>query len=418
MDILIRRATILDADSPFYRQTHDLFIQNGIIADIGNIDAKADKVVEAADLHVSAGWVDAFAHFCDPGQEYCETLETGAAAAAAGGYTDVLLVPDTKPPVHNKSAVEYIASRSRQLPVNLHPIGAVSKNLEGKELAEMYDMHQSGAQAFGDGWHSIQNSGLLLKALQYLKAIDKTIIQLPDENSIGGKGLMNEGVVSTQLGLPGKPAIAEELMILRDLELARYTGSRIHFTGVSTAQSLSLIKSAKEQGIQVTCSVTPHHLFFSDDDLRGYDTNLKVNPPLRTAEDRNALIEGIQNGIVDAIASHHLPRHIDQKVTEFEYAEIGIAGIETAFGVAHTVLHSLPLEKLVSFFTNARGLFGLPAVSIKKGQKASITLFQPREEWSVNRLRSRSANSPFTGKKLTGKPLGIISKDQLILNEL
>ena len=418
MDILIRRATILDADSPFHRQTHDILIQSGTIAEIGTVNAKADKVIEAKDLHVSVGWVDTFANFCDPGQEYCETLATGAAAAAAGGYTDVLLVPDTKPPVHNKAAVEYVVSRSRELPVHLHPIGAVSKNLEGKELAEMYDMHQSGAQAFGDGWHSIQNSGLLLKALQYLKAIDKTIIQLPDENSIGGKGLMNEGVVSTQLGLPGKPAIAEELMILRDLELARYTGSRIHFTGISTAQSLALIKEAKEQGIQVTCSVTPHHLFFTDDDLRGYDTNLKVNPPLRTVEDRNALIEGIQQGVVDAIASHHLPRHTDQKMTEFEYAEIGIAGIETAFGAASTALSSLPLENLVSLFTNARALFGLKAVSIEKGQKASITIFQPEEAWTVHRLRSRSANSPFIGKTLKGKPLGIISKDQLILNEL
>lgn len=418
MDILIRRATILDPSSPHHRQTQDILIQNGFIAEIGDINAKADKVVTAKDLHLSTGWVDGFSNFCDPGQEYCETLETGAAAAAHGGFTDVFLVPGTQPPIHTKAAVEYVKSRSKHLPVHLHPIGAVTKNLEGKELAEMYDMHQSGAQAFGDGWQSIQSSGLLLKALQYLKAIDKTIIQLPGEESIGGRGLMNEGVVSTQLGLPGKPAISEELMIMRDLELARYAGSKIHFTGVSTARSLQLIAAAKTQGIRVTCSVTPYHLFYCDEDLRSYDTNLKVNPPLRTPEDREALRQGVKDGMVDAIASHHLPRHTDQKMTEFEYAENGMIGLETAFGIAHTTLEELPLEKLVALFTASRTIFGLPPASLQAGQAATLTLFQPRQSWTVTRLHSRSQNSPFFGTTLTGKPVGIINKDQLILTEL
>jgi dihydroorotase len=262
MNLLLRQAKIIDPSSPFHQQQADIFIQDGILKTISpKLDITADKIIEAEGLFVSPGWLDVFAHFPDPGFEYKESLQTGANAAAAGGYTDVLLIPNTAPVVHNKSAVEYIVQRSKSFPVNLHPIAAVTKNAEGKELAEMYDMHDSGAIAFGDGNCSIQSSGILLKALQYLRAIDKVLIQLPDDRSISATGLMNEGIISTQLGLPGKPAIAEELMIARDIELAKYTESKIHFTGISTAKSVELIQRAKAEGIRVTCSVTPYHLF-------------------------------------------------------------------------------------------------------------------------------------------------------------
>ncbi|MGZ5286974.1 MAG: dihydroorotase, partial [Flavisolibacter sp.] len=361
---------------------------------------------------------DVFAHFCDPGLEYKETMETGAAAAAAGGYTDVMILPNTQPVLHNKSGIEYVVQRSRPLSVQVHPIAAITKNAEGKELAEMYDMHQSGAVAFTDGLNTVQSPGLLLKALQYIRAIDKTIIQLPEDKSISATGLMHEGVVSTRLGLPGKPAISEELMIARDIELARYTGSKIHFTGISTARSLDLVRAAKHQGVKVSCSVTPYHLYFSDEDLKEYDTNLKVNPPLRLKSDVEALRQGLIDGTIDCIASHHLPQDKDHKIVEFEYAHYGMTGLETAFGVVNSYVPQLGVHRLLELFsTTPRNLFGLPAHRIDEQVPASLTIFQPARTWTVGNSRSKSRNSAFTGQELTGKPAGIINKDQLFLND-
>jgi len=418
MDILLRQVRIIDPSSPFHQQKVDILIQNGFISQIGSVETKAGKEIAIDGLCVSPGWTDVFAHFCDPGFEFRETLETGSAAAANGGYTDVMILPNTAPVLHNKSGIEYIVQKSKSLPVTIYPIAAITKNTEGKELAEMYDMHASGAIAFSDGVCTLQSSGILLKALQYIKAIDKTIIQIPDDKAISATGLMNEGIISTQLGLPGKPAIAEELMIQRDIELAKYTGSKIHITGVSTAKSIELIKQAKAEDIAVTCSVAPYHLFFSDRDLEQYDTNLKVNPPLRTQEDVAALKNAVLDGTVDCIATHHLPQDTDHKVVEFEYAGYGMLGLETAFAVVRTCLPELSIERLVELLSfNPRKIFDLPSVSIKENEKASISLFLPDAKWIVGDLHSKSKNSPFPGKELTGKPMGIINKDNLFLNE-
>ncbi len=421
MNLLLRHVKIIDPSSPFHKQTADIFIEDGFIKAIGtNLDITPQKLIEKKGLTISQGWVDIFAHFPDPGFEEKETLESGSAAAAAGGFTDVLLIPNTAPVVHNKSAVEYIVQRSKYLPVTLHPIGAVTKNAEGKELAEMYDMHQSGAVAFGDGNNSIQSAGMLLKALQYIKAIDKVLIQVPDDKTISAHGLINEGIISTQLGLPGKPAIAEELMISRDIELAAYTDSRVHFTGVSTAKSIELIKEAKDKGLKVSCSVTPYHLFYCDEDLAEYDTNLKVNPPLRTSADREALRKGVVEGTIDCIASHHSPHENDSKVVEFENAKNGMISLQTSFAVIKTVLPQLSTEKLVELFcTTPRTIFNLPFQPIKEGSLACLSLFEEGVAWTFhkNLNRSLSANSPFIGHELRGKPFGIINKDQLFLNE-
>ncbi|HEV7622009.1 MAG TPA: dihydroorotase [Flavisolibacter sp.] len=418
MDILLRQVLITDPSSPFHQQQADIFIQNGIIAEIGIINRSSDKEVSIRGLSVSPGWTDIFSNFCDPGFEFKETLESGAKAAASGGYTDVFILPNTNPVVHNKSGVEYIVQRSKSLPVNIHPIAAITKNTEGKELAEMYDMYNSGAVAFSDGTSSVQSSGLLLKALQYIKAIDKTIIQLPDDKSISASGLINEGIISTQLGLPGKPAIAEELMIARDIELAQYTDSRIHFTGVSTAAGLALIKTAKEKGIAVSCSVTPYHLFFSDEDLTGYDTNLKVNPPLRTKADREALKQGVISGLVDCIATHHMPQETDHKMVEFEYANYGMTGLETCFGLLRTSIPELSAERIVALLSiRPRTIFGLPSQTIEINKPAALSLFNPQERWKFEHTASRSHNSPLFGIQLTGKPAGIINKDSLFLNQ-
>lgn len=419
MDILLKDVTVSDPSSSFHLQRVSIFIHDGIITEIGTISREAEQTVSMPGLHVSPGFVDPFSHFCDPGLEYRETLETGTLAAANGGYTDVLLVPNTTPVVSQKGGVEYLVKSRTSSPVNLHPLGAITKGAEGKELSEMYDMAQSGAVAFSDGIHPVQSAGILLKALQYVKAIEKVVVQVPDDLSVSANGLMNEGVVSTQLGLPGRPAIAEELMISRDLELAKYTGSKIHFTGVSTAKGVDCIRKAKAQGIHVTCSVTPAHLYFCDEDLAGYDTNLKVSPPLRTRDDREALRQAVLDGTVDCIAAHHFPHHTDHKVVEFEYAKNGMIALETALGVVKTSLPSLPAERLTEIFSLApRRIFGLPSATISLHATATLSLFLPDEPWRPERFVSRSRNSPFVGKQLTGKAVGIINGDKVFLGSL
>ncbi len=422
MNILLRQVLIADATSTFNGTVQDILIQNGTIRSIGpSPSTPADtQVIESEGWVASPGWVDVFAHFCDPGLEFRETLESGAQAAAAGGYSHVFTLPNTQPAVYNKTQVEYIVQQSARLPVSLHPLGAITKGLEGKELAEMYDMKSSGATAFSDGIYPVQSPGLLLKALQYVKAFDGVVIQLPLDDSIGKQGLMHEGIVSTRLGLPGIPALAEELIIHRDIELLRYTGSKLHITGVSTAKAVALIAQAKAEGLQLTCSVTPYHLSFCDEDLQTYDTNLKVNPPLRSREDMLALREAVKKGLIDAIASHHLPQNWDHKTCEFEYAKPGMTGLQTAYAAVHTAVEGLTEQQTTALFGgNTRTIFGLPAATIAENGHADITLFKPAGNTTLSKSnnRSKSLNTAFLDKTLNGQVIGIIHKGNIHLNK-
>jgi dihydroorotase len=418
MKVLIKDATIYSPSSPFHGKIKNIFIDNGVISTINDEAREADETIDIKGLHVSLGWMDCFANFCDPGQEFKETLESGANAAAAGGFTEVMVIPNTQPTVYNKSQVEYLVQKSKSLPVTVHPIGAITKNAEGKELSEMFDMFNNGAIAFSDGTKPVQSSGILQKALEYILAINGTIIQLPDDKSIGTHGLINEGKISTRLGLQGKPALSEELMVARDIELARYTNSRIHFTGISTQKSLQLIAEAKKEKLRVSCSVSPYHLFFCDEDLHDYDTNLKVNPPLRTKEDRDALREGIKNGTVDFIASHHQPQDWDHKVCEFQHAEFGMETLESVFGAAR--ICGVSTETFIQMQTeNIRTLFNQPVPIIEEGAKANLTFFIPDKEYifEEKNIFSKSRNNAFINQKLKGKVIGIFNKDRLHLNK-
>lgn len=417
MKILIRQANIISPSSPFNGQTKDILITGGRISTIeDHITENADQTIDHTGLCVSIGWMDMFADFADPGFEQKESIETGAMAAAAGGFTDVMLIPNSNPVVDNKSQVEYVVQKAKQVTVNIHPIGSVSGKAEGKDLSEMYDMAQSGAIAFSDGIHPVQNAGLLLKALQYVKSFEGTVIQIPDDTSIGTNGLMNEGIISTQMGLPGKPAMAEELMVARDIKLTRYANSKLHFTGVSSPKSLEYIKRAKESSIQVSCSITPYQLFFCDEDLQGYDTNLKVNPPLRNRADMMFMRKALMDGSIDCIASHHLPQPWDNKVCEFEYAKPGMIGLETMFAAIISI--GLPVNDFIQMQTiNVRKLFNLPVPEIKEGEMACLTLFIPDTKFMVEEqmIHSKSRNSPFIGEQLTGKVIGIINKSKIQL---
>lgn len=420
MTFLIQQALINDPGSSHNGQKRDVFIESGIIRDIQpQLSIKADRVISGNALTLSPGWFDVFASFPDPGSEHKETLATGAEAAAAGGYTDVMVVPNTKPVVDSKAQVEYILHRAHSLPVNIHPIGAISRGTEGKDLAEMYDMKSSGAIAFSDGTHPVQSSGLLVKAFQYVKAFDGVVIQIPDDTSIAPHGLMNEGVASTRFGMPGKPIMAEEILVARDIKLARYAGSRLHITGVTSPKSLEYIRRAKESGIQVTCSVSPAHLFFSDEDLHDYDTNLKVYPPLRTPDQVNRLKQAVLDGTVDCIASHHFPHETDSKVCEFEYAAFGMIALETAYAVVKTAIPELSETRIAELFSiQPRKIFGLPVPVIEKDQPAVVTVYDPGQQTLLesSRIQSRSRNTPFTGITLKGSVIGIINRDKSILN--
>ncbi|MFM2118034.1 MAG: hypothetical protein RL316_1224 [Bacteroidota bacterium] len=419
MKLLIKQALVVDPHSAFNGKKVDILIENGIISKIGSVkEDTADKIVSSPGLCISPGWVDTFANFADPGYEHKESLETGAAAATAGGFTDVLIIPNTNPVIHNKAGVEYILHKSQHLSCTIHPIGAITKNNDGKELAEMYDMKANGALAFSDGLRCVQSAGLLIKALQYVKAVDAVVVQLPDDHSINPSGLVNEGITSTQLGLPGKPTIGEELIVARDIALCQYAESKLHLTALSTATSIEMIRDSKKTGNSVSCSVTPYHLFFSEEDLISYDTNLKVNPPLRTTADRKALQKAVAEGVVDCIASHHLPHESDSKKVEFENAQYGMIGLETAYAVTNTCVEGLTPQRTVELLSiNPRKIFGLSIPVIQEKEPVRFTLFDPTLTWtpSSEKTKSHSKNSPFFGKELKGKVLGTLHPNAITI---
>lgn len=413
MKHLFKNVRVVDRTSAYNNQAVDILVQNDQIIAIGTglTDPKA-KTVDLENACVSPGWVEMHSNFCDPGFEDREDIESGAAAAAAGGFTSVCLVPSTNPVVQNKADVEYLIKKGDSTPVTIYPLGAVSAQLNGEQLTEMYDMHRAGAVGFYDDKEAIINPNLLKLAMLYSKEFAPIMVH-PRHPDLTAGGQMNEGATSTYLGLKGIPAFAEELMIARDLFIARYTNSSLHFAGISTKGSVDLIREAKERGQSVTADVNFYNLILEDSILAEYDTNYKLNPPLREREDIEALIVGLKDGSIDAIAIDHIPQDIERKRCEFEHAAYGIAAIETAFGMIATLAEEIGLGVLIEKLTHGpRVVLDLPKISITEGSIAELSFFNPEQKWRITRkeAKSRAANNPFIGQELYGKVLGTFNK--------
>lgn len=368
-------------------------------------DAKA-KVISGSGLCISPGWIDLKANFCDPGFEFKEDIESGLDAARKGGFKTVVLTISTLPVIDSKGSFEYIRKRASGSDIRLMAAACLSEKMEGKQLSEMFDLHQAGAVAFSDDKNNVSTE-LMSRALEYSKNFGGLVMSFPFDQSLCQHGQINEGPMSVSLGLKGIPNISEELRVQRDIELLRYNGGRLHFTLISTAKSVDLIRKAKKEGLNVTCAVAAHQFSFLDEDMKSFDTHLKVLPPFRSKEDRKALIAGLKDGTINAICSDHSPEDIEHKVREFDQAEFGINGIETAFCSAFTSLEKfLSIEELIAALTSGPArVLGYDFSSIEEGQPADVTVFSTTENTTFHSLEmmSKSANNPFLGKTLRGK---------------
>ena len=420
MKVLLRATTIYSPQSSFHLQQQNILIDNGTIAYIGADEPEADKIVAADGLCVSGGWMDMYAYVGEPGHEYKEDIQSMAAAASKGGFTEVLCLPNTNPVIQTKGAVSYLSSHSAYLPVTLHPIAAATVDTEGKDLTEMIDLHQAGAVAFSDGIKPLQGADVILKALQYVQLFDGLLMNRPENTRLSEHGQMHEGITSTQLGMKGIPSLAEEVAVSRDLQLLAYAGGKMHFSLVSTAATVEAIRKAKAQGLRVSCDVASYQLCFIDETIAPFDTNYKVTPPFRSQADAEAIKQGLADGTIDALVSAHMPHDTESKKLEFDLADFGIINLETAFAAANTALADVvPLEQLVEkFVSGPRAVLGHAVPTVAVGEAANLTLFQPNQLWVPTEAEtaSKSKNSPFFGKELKGRVVGTIHKGQVVLH--
>lgn len=417
MNLLVRSAQIIDTTSPFHNLSKDILIKNGRIEAIEDEIIFDGEVFEAEGLKVSIGWFDLRAHYCDPGDEQREDLVSGTRVAAAGGFTDVALIPNTNPVITGKNNLSYYQKWNRNAVVQLHPMAALTMNCEGKELTEMLDLHNAGAAAFTDGIQPIWHTATMLKGLQYVQKFNGLLINRPEDQLLTSFGQMNEGKTSTLLGLSGMPQLAETIMIERDLKLLEYTGGRLHFALVSSQESVELIKAAQQRGMDVTCDVGINYLKFTEESVGDYDSHLKVNPPYRTEKDRLALIQAVKDGTISAIVSDHLPFDEERKKLEFDLAAFGTPNQQTFYAVLNDVFGEDALELLPLFTTSPRKLLGLPSPQLAVGEEACITLFND-DTWVFDSKtnQSKSVASPLFGANMAGRVLGIVNQGQLLLN--
>ena len=420
--IIIKNVKIIDPNSSNNNQSKDILINNGMIEKIGNkIQDESATIIQHKGLHVCPGLFDMNVDFGEPGYEHKETLISGCNAAQHGGFTGIGLVPNCTPERDNNSAIEFSINKTEDHLVDVFPMGTVTKGRNGEELAEMYDMKQSGAIAFYDGKKPIKNTGVLSRALLYSNNFNGLLFSFPYDQSISSNGQMNEGVESTKLGMEGLPSLSEEIQISRDLYLAAYNNAKIHFSTISCCSSVPMIMEAKANQLKVSAGVAIHNLILTDKKTEDFDSNYKVMPPLRTEEDNKTLIEGLKAGIIDVITSDHTPQDPESKIVEFGSAEFGIIGTQTAFPLAVTHLKkTLGLESIVTKMSiNPRTILQLEVPIIEKGFKANLTLFNPSEKWTFTKDNNQSIsnNSPFFDMDLNCKVIGTINGKKVFIND-
>jgi dihydroorotase len=421
MKLLIKGGRIIDPANGFDREA-DLLIEDGKIARIGNDSSdQQTETFDARGLIVTPGFIDLHVHLREPGEEYKETIASGAAAAVAGGFTSICAMPNTKPVNDNASVTRYIIEKARQVALaNIYPVGAITRGSSGEELAEMAEMKEAGAVAVTDDGRPVMNAQVMRHAMEYARDHDLVIADHCQDLQLSAGGVMNEGSYSTLLGLRGICCLAEDSQVSRDIMLAETTGARVHIAHISTAAAVDMVRQAKHRGIKVTCEVTPHHFALTDEAVMGFDTNTKMNPPLRSEKDRVALIEGVRDGTIDAIATDHAPHHLDEKMLDYDHAPFGVIGLETALGLSITVLHhqnDIPVTRIIEMLTAGPArAFSLPHGTLAEGVAADITVFDAEREWSVDpkRFKSKSRNTPFTGWKLSGTVAATIVGGRLV----
>ena len=417
-DLVIKNGQVIDPALGFGKKALVL-IKNGLIAGVEQETAALkktlknipdDRVIDAADMLVVPGLIDVHVHLREPGREYAETIESGCRAAAAGGFTSVCCMPNTSPRIDNQETVKFVQDRAHNSDARVYVFGAITKNIEGKELAEIGDLVSVGVVAITDDGHYVQNPGIMRRALQYSQMFDIPVAQHAEDDYLCAGGVMNESFQSTRLGIKPRPAVAEEIAVLRDIALVRVTGARLHFQHITTKRAVDAIRRAKQEGINITAEVTPHHFTLTDDEIgREFNTNLRVNPPIRTAEDRQAVIEGLIDGTIDCIATDHAPHSAEEKDCEFDQAPAGMIGLETCLGLVKSQLIDKGYlnwaDAIRKMTINPARIFKLPGGTLANGSPADITIIDPNKKWKVKaeNFKSKSKNSPFIGRMLSGQ---------------
>ncbi|MCX7875715.1 MAG: dihydroorotase [Melioribacteraceae bacterium] len=420
MKIILKEIRIIDP-SILLNEINDILIVDGVINKIGNIseeEYKESKIFEMKGKIVSPGFFDMHVHLREPGREDEETIETGSNAAAAGGFTGIACMPNTNPAIDSAEVVRFIKEKSLNHLVDVYPIGAATLNRKGESISPILELYEAGAVGFSDDGNVIKSVGILRNVLEYCKITNAPVIEHCEDESLSD-GAMNESFTSTLLGLPGIPTVAEDLIVARDIMMAEYVDGKVHIAHISSKKSVELVRQAKKKGIKVTAEVTPHHFTLTDESLKTFDTNFKMNPPLRSKEDVEAIIEGLKDGTIDCIASDHAPHSIEEKEMEFIYAPNGIIGLETQIGLAVSELvkkKHLTIEQLIEKFAiNPRRILNLEIPSIKTGEKANLTILDSELIWTVEvgKFKSKSKNSPFDKKLLTGKSIAVINNSKM-----
>ena len=409
MNLLIKGGRVIDPSQKM-DATQDLLVENGVVKEIGKgLAAPAGvETIDAAGKYVVPGLIDMHVHLRDPGLEYKEDIVSGTRAAAAGGFTSVVCMPNTKPTIDNKAIAGYIINKAKAEGfANVFPVGSITYGLSGERMSEMGELKEAGCVAVSDDGRPVNNPELMRRALEYARGMGILVISHAEELSLVGEGVMNEGFTSTEIGLKGIPRVAEDIATVRDVMLAEYTSSPIHIAHVSTEGSVRIIREAKARGVQVTCETAPHYFTLTDDAVRGYNTNAKMNPPLREAADVAAIKAGLKDGTIDTIATDHAPHHLDEKDVEFDVAMNGIIGLETSLPLSLKLVDEgvLNLNQLIEKMScNPSKILGLNRGTLKTGSVADITLIDPSAEWTVeaDKLASKSKNSPFLGWNLKG----------------